>query len=110
MLSKKRSFDITLDETAAAVDQIRNSIDYASEFVPIEYYDSDGNELGIFVTDLENVILYQRIIQKSYSIGGIRRQHYLFKRKRRELLLTKEDALSKDYLDLCIQELLAIET
>ena len=77
--------------------------------MPIEYYDSDNNELGIFVTDLENVNLYQRIIQKSYSIGGARRQHYLFKRKRRELLEAKDDTLPQAYLELCIRELQAIE-
>jgi len=61
------------------------------------------------VTDIKNFILYQRIIQKSYSLGGVRRLHYLFKRKRRELLVTKDDNLPQAYLELCIRELQAIE-
>lgn len=34
----------------------------ASEFVPIEYVDSDNEDMNIFITDLQDVTLYQKII------------------------------------------------
>ncbi len=90
--------------------QNRDSGDFAAEFVPIEYYNSDCNELGIIVTDTKSQVLYERIIQKAYSIGGIRRRHYLFKTKRRSLLSGKDDSLTLEYLELCLKELECIES
>jgi len=61
------------------------------------------------VTDTQSQILYQRIVQKAHSIGGIRKGHYLFKRKRRALLTGKDDVLTLEYLELCLRELQWIE-
>jgi hypothetical protein len=54
--------------------------------IPIENQDSD-NAMG----DLDNMEsddpnLPDRIVQKAYSVGGIRRYNYIFKHKRRENL------------------------
>ena len=41
--------------------------------MPIEYYDSDTEELDIIITDLNDITVYQMIVQKIHSIGGIRK-------------------------------------
>ena len=40
--------------------------------------------MDIFVTDFNDIKLYQKIIQKMNSIGGIRKIYYVFKTQRRE--------------------------
>jgi len=78
--------------------------------VPLEYYDSDKEELKIFVTDLSEVKLYQKIIQKANSIMGIRKLYYVFKNTRRELLKRNEFKLTIEYMQICIEYLDQLES
>lgn len=48
------------------------------EFIPINYCDSE-NELEFSILDDSNFFLYEKIVQKANSIGGIRKLNYVFK-------------------------------
>ena len=76
--------------------EVENDID---EFIPLNYCDSD-NELGFSILDDNNYVLYEKIVQKANSIGGIRKLNYIFKRHRRDLF-SKSQTLDDNYLNLC---------
>lgn len=87
--------------------EIENEI---HEFVPLEHCDSD-NELEFSILDDNNYFMYEKIVQKANSIGGIRKLNYIFKQHRRDLY-SKNKTLDSDYIRLCheyITKLSAIE-
>lgn len=58
--------------------------DECEEFMPQEYFDSDKDEDFSYLNN-DNPFLFQRIVQKAYSVNGIRKLNYIFKVKRREI-------------------------
>jgi hypothetical protein len=76
------------DQPRAYEMEVENGI---AEFIPLNYCDSD-QELNFSILDDNNYFLYEKIIQKANSIGGIRKLNYIFKHKRREQF-TKSKAL-----------------
>ena len=68
----------------------------------MECYDSDDQDLKIFITDLNEIKLFQKITQKVNSINGIRKQYFNFKSLRRECLEKNNLNLSLEYMKLCI--------
>ncbi|CDW91681.1 UNKNOWN [Stylonychia lemnae] len=81
-----------------------------SEFVPIEYEDSDNEILNISVIELNDPQLIEDIVKKVNSIGGIRKIYYLFKHQRRELLQAKNNGeFDEEYIEMCELYLSEIE-
>lgn len=74
-----------------------------NDVIPDEYYDSDSQELCIFITDLNDPKLYQKIIEKSVSIGGYRKLYYAFKSARRTIFNQSPlfSQVSQEYVNTC---------
>lgn len=77
--------------------------------MPLEYYDSDDEDLKIFITDLNDIKLFQKIAQKVNSIRGIRKMYFNFKSLRRECLSNNNLNISLDYMQFCIKQLKQLE-
>ena len=61
--------------------------------MPAEYLDSEEEE-DLNYMDPESLAFYQKIVQKAYSIRGIRKLQYIFKQRRREAV---QDMLNSSY-------------
>ena len=81
----------------------------ASEYIPLEYYDSDVEELEVQVHDNQDIKLCEHMIQKIFSIGGIRKLYYTFKCLRRDQFKQSNSQLDSSYISFCNRFLSQLE-